>query len=195
MASKKRTPDQLKKDRVRISELMLKQHTHGEIAEIVYEETGIELTRRQISYDVTGIRKAWLTRQRENYDVMVTEELYRLDILERELWRSLRASADPKIKEIIEKHMIKGDVEIGTEASLQVRKMTEHIDKTGINPTFFDQIMRVQQERRKLLGLYAPTVSLERIEKKVVVKGYREVSPSDWPDAIEGEIIRRELKE
>lgn len=192
MAARKRSPDQLMSDRKRISELMLQHYTDREIAQILAEETGIELQRRQINYDRNVIRKDWQKSQIENYEYLVVQELERIDALEKSIWVALRESSGEAVKkEILSKRRkleeaVMGEDDDGYE--LVVQQVRENFEDLAVNPAYFGQIHECQKERRRLLGLYAP--QMQQIQKVVEVKGYVGVSPDDWPDVIEGEVIK-----
>ena len=181
MARKKRSKDQVVHDRARVAELKLQQYTDNEIAKILAKETGLVLSRRQITYDMGKVRKSWLEKQQASYAMHVAIELARIDALEREIWVALRASTKHSWRETIDK--IVSNPSMPDELTVaKVQKMTE---SSSANPAYFAQIMACHTERRKLLGLYAPQHSI--VEKRVI-KAYATVSPGDWPsDAIEGE--------
>lgn len=183
MARKKRSKDQVRADRARVAELKLQHHSDSEIAEILAKETGIELSRRQITYDMGKVRTTWLKRQNESYEMHVAIELARIDALEKEIWGALRASLEPKTKKVVDKILL----DSGMSDELTVAKVQDTIETSSASPAFFAQILACQQERRKLLGLYAPQHS---IVEKISIKGYASVSPSDWPgETIEGELV------
>jgi hypothetical protein len=190
MAANKRTADQILRDRVRITELALQQHTTEEIRAILHEETGIELSRRQISYDRAKIKDAWRKKALENYSELMNTELSRIDILERSIWQALRAQVQPKRREEIDRARRKVADADDDEYEMVITKTKEVVEDTAANASYFAQIADCQKERRKLYGLYAPQEI--GVQKTVIVKGYAEVSPADWPSVIEGEIIKVE---
>ena len=179
MAAKKRHADQVKRDRARIAELKFQGQTDGEIALMLADKTGISLSRRQICYDMKRVRQDWMDSQMASYDALIAEELHRLDVTETSIWRAMRDNADVgrRIKRV-EKGGRGGTREISSE------------ELAGLHPAYFGHILRIQEERRKLLGLYAP--QMIGVKKEVVVKGYVQVSPDEWPtaDIIEGEFAQ-----
>jgi len=192
MAKHKRTKEERAQDRARVMELKLQKYSDAEITRILNAETGLELSRRQISYDVQKVRNSWLRKAQDDYEMHVNMELARIDALEKEIWRALRDSSVGKEKRVIEKILADG----GYTDEMVVNRILETYEQTHVNPAYFTQIIQCQQERRKLLGLYAPQ---ESIIRKIDVKGYVKISPGDWPsaksserqiaDVIEGEII------
>lgn len=188
MAERKRTNDQILADRKRIAELKLQRYTDKEIAKKLKKETGLALSRRQINYDLGIIRKNWMNGSRQTYDTYVTIELARLDALENSIWDAMRGSATGKKKTVIEKTMEELNSAMSDEErEAIISKVIETTETVAINPAYFAQIQEAQKERRRLLGLYAPQQL--NINKTVVTKGYIDVSPNDWPDVIEGELV------
>ena len=103
MARSKRTKTQIVRDRARVAELALQKYTQREIIQVLLEETGIHLTQQQISYDLQKVKKEWLKVQHENYGMLMTRELARIDALESEIWRAMRDSVRDRERHIIEK--------------------------------------------------------------------------------------------
>ena len=196
MAAPKRNKEQVNSDRTRVSELMMQQYSHSEIAAILAGETGIQLSRRQITYDVNKIRQDWLSRRVDNYDAIVSEELERLNVTERLLWDELRHSKSDKVRRVVEqlRHGKKkaepgsGEVELEPDEVMFIARITETIDKSNTSDIqLWHLILDCQKERRKIRGAYAPTRSDVDIHKTtMLVKGYASVSPDDWDDPIEG---------
>lgn len=193
MAEKKRSPDQIVRDRARIAELKLMHHTDQQIADILQDETGIELSRRQINYDMGKIRDQWRTAQHDAYNTLVMMELARIDTLEKEIWEAIRKLSDgEREKQRVVREVRKKLDEAAGEADdsgygLVIAEQYKTIENASIPSSYFSQIIECQKERRRLLGLYAPTQI--GVQKTVVVKGYKTISPEDWPDVIEGRIV------
>jgi len=193
--ARKRSNEQVLRDRKRIADLILQGHTHQEIADTLYKETGIQISRRMVTTEVGKIRKDWLENRRDSYDMFINQEMSRLDTLERELWRAWRVScqgAEKKIVEEIAKQLSDND-ESDEDYELVVSKVTTILDDRGGvgDIKLFDKIISVQKERRRLLGLYAPArLGIDLRQKtELVVKGYaiRDVSPDVWPSLETGE--------
>lgn len=168
--ARKRTPSQIVAHRVRIAELILQRHSYSEIADILYAETYVRVTPRQIGYDVQAIREGWRDQQHATYNEYVMQELARIDALEREAWEAYRRTLSG--------------------------------DRDG-EPRLLDTVHKIQQERRRILGVYTPTkIGLDVTSKKldVQIKGYIGVSPDDWdeqriPAQISEQIIEGEVVE
>lgn len=166
--------------------------THQEIRDMYEEKTGYNLTREQITYDINTVRESWQKKQLATYEAYVNEELAWLDMFERQLWNDYRESARPterkKIEEIAKK--ASGDSEEGTE--LVVDAITTYLEENGTgDPKLLDMILKTRQDRRKILGLYAPSKAIIRTEHVSMdnVQRYKVVDPDDWDedDVVEGE--------
>ncbi len=176
MAKKKRNPDELLRDRALIAEMKFRGMKDEEIVEELQKITGTDVSRRQITYDVNKMRKEWQQSVQANFGAVMQREIERIDATESLIWQTMRDNAaDGKTRHTIQKGE-RGEVEIST------------VEKAGVDPRFIAQILRCQEERRKLLGLYSP--QQVDIHHEVFVKGYVGVSPDDWPDVIEGTVIR-----
>lgn len=184
MDAGKRTPEQIKRDRALISSLMLKGYSTKQIRDVVFDEHGYILSDGQIALAKRNIRDDWFKSQIINYTALLAQELDRLDVLEAELWSQLRLSAKPQTRKTIERYLGRVSDQEGRE---EVSKIIESELSGDVNPKYFDLIIRCQQERRKLLGLYAP--EHKTVSHDVAIKGYTIVSPGDWdnPVTIEGE--------
>ena len=176
---KKRDRNQIEADRARLAQLLYTGMTYSEIATQLSRETGISLTVSQIAYDVKKLREEWRSTRLGTYEAMVEQELQRLDVLEGMLWQALRDSTKPEKIKVIDKRMKKiGDDPNSDEAKAIIRGIKETIKTLKADPKVFHQILEVQKERRRLLGLYAPSVSLH--QQTISVKSYQVISPDDW---------------
>jgi len=180
--AKKRNSDAIERDRSVIAELMFQGHRPTKIMEIMAER-GRPLTISQIQNDIIRIRKNWLDNQDINYGALFLEEHARLDALEQTLWDEFYASSEPKVRITIEKYAKDGLID-----EVAAQKIIESKEISGRNIKWVELVFKVQQERRKLWGLYAP--EQKEVRNEVIIKGYRMVSPSDWDDddVVDGEI-------
>ena len=190
----KRTKIQIVNDRIRISDLLLMSHTQREIRTIINDEGGMDLSLTTIRNDIESIKNDWRSKTIDNYDELMNRELDRIDSTEREAWRAWRSSCGDNEREIVEQ-VAKEIEDAGGDTELVIAKITKIVDKNkGVgDPRFFDKIISLQIERRKLVGLYAPTKLGIDINKKseLIIKGYaiKEVSPDAWPEIVEGEVV------
>jgi hypothetical protein len=193
----KRTKAQILRDRERVTELLLMGHTQKQIRDMLYKETGIELSLTTIRVDIGVIRDKWREKTAANFEALMNEELARLKILESEAWRAWRASCEDKQRMVIEK--IAREFEGEAEPELIIARVTETLDGSAGDPRFLDKVIDAQKERRRLLGLYAPAkLGIDvRAKQELVIKGYaiRDVSPDVWPEVVEGQIIKGALED
>jgi len=199
----KRTKDQIIHDRKRVAELVLQGYKHQEIADKLEIETGTKLSRSTIRADVEVIRKDWMEERRDNYDLLMNQEISRCDATEKEMWRAWRESCNGKEKKIIEE-VAKQFSDDSEDIEMVIQKVTTVLDSGGAagDPRFLDKIIQVQKERRRLLGLYAPArLGIDiRQKNELVIKGYavKDASPDVWPsldiggdNIIEGDYERK----
>lgn len=188
----KRSKTQIVHDRKREAELVLQGYTQQEIRDALENETGISLSLSTIRADLDAIRKDWMLERRDNYDMLINQELSRCDSTEREAWRAWRASCSDSERKVIEevaKELANEDEDI----EMVVNKITTIIDSNGGvgDPRLFDKIISVQKERRRLMGLYAPArLGIDiRQKNEVIIKGYavKDASPDVWPALEDGD--------
>lgn len=195
----KRTEAEKEHDRELAVRLSNQGFTHVEIADYIYNLTGRELSPRMVGYDIQHVREDWANTAVENYNLYVQEELARLKSIEQELWQSWRASKGDVTQERVEKvaRAVRDEHE-GADDEALVQIMVDRIITTTQQSVgevrFLELILKVQAERRKLLGLYAPARLDIREQKTVNVKAYTDkASPSDWPghhdNVVEGELL------
>lgn len=192
----KRGKMQIQIDRALTTDMLLQGYTHQQIADAIYEKTGTKLTRKTITNDIRIIRKQWMERQQDQYGFLVNRELSRMDMVEGEAWKAWKASCAPLEQKTIEEisKEVDGDLELVVE---RVVTMTRDNGLGVGDPRFLNTVMEIQKERRRLLGLYAPSKLGLDITKKseLTIKGYGSVSPDDWPDIVEGEVVQEIRKE
>jgi len=182
-----RSQNQIERDRARVAELSLQGYTNVEIAGILSSENGYKVTPNNVKYDLDKVRKGWLATQRQTYNALVAQDLHRIEVLENEAWRAWRSSIEGSTSITIERvaRIVEDGLSNGEQPDMIVSKIKETTVAGGAgNPAFLDQIIKIQQERRKVTGVYAPSKFGIDINKKteLLIKGYGQVSPNDWPD-------------
>lgn len=190
----KRSKSQITRDRRRIAELALQGYSQRKISDILEYETGTKISRQQVANDLVQIRKEWRKEMVTDYNLLMNQELERCDILENELWEAWKKSTrdiERKITEEVAKLIDDADSAGGEkEYDMIVSKITTIADNNQMNPNILNQILQVQKERRKLLGLYAPSkVGINLYSEQVVrVKGYAPTASPDhvWPSLEDG---------
>jgi transcriptional regulator of heat shock response len=183
----KRTRAQLDSDRKRIAELALQGYSQRKIADIMEYETGRPFKQSKINSDLAIIRREWQKEMVTDYNYLMNQELQRCDQLENELWEAWKRSLGGTKREVVEK--IAKMLEGSDEPDLVLNKITETIESNTMDTSILNQILSVQKERRRLLGLYAPTqLGINMYSEQVVrVKGYAPTaSPDNWPSLEDG---------
>lgn len=193
----KRTKDQIEADRELAIELYNRGYTQQEIADYISSTSEYSISRSQVKQDLNVVRKRWIESQIGTYQEMVNRELSRLDSFERELWSSWRDSKGTITKERVEKvardiENEVGDVESDELVRLVVDRVVTTTEDSLGDTRLLELIFKTQQERRKLLGVYAPAKFDVDIRETLNIKTYSgDVSPNDWPDSppkiVEGE--------
>ena len=147
MAPPKRTPFQREESLHRIASLYLQQWTQAEIA----REVG--LSQGMISNDLKLIQNRWREETAFNLDEAKGKELARLDALEREYWAAWERSKNERTKK---RQETDGKAKDGKP---NVKKLSIQMEQRDGNPAFLDGVRNCIADRRKLLGLDAPTKS------------------------------------
>lgn len=95
-----------------------------------------------------------------------------------------------EVLETIIANAIEASLDRGEDEETFVHKITQITEGSAGNPQFLALIHKVQHDRRKVLGVYAPELHAIRMEKKIEVKGYAGGwSPDDWDrDIVDGEV-------
>jgi len=109
------------------------------------------------------------------------------------LARELADKNDYVTEEVLETiiaNAIEQSVSAGEDEETFIHKITQITEGSAGNPQFLNLIHKVQQDRRKILGVYAPELHAIQMEQKIEVKGYAGGwSPDDWDDdVVDGEI-------
>lgn len=173
-----------------------KGFTTQEIADFIHDSFGYEISRRMVSADIGMVRKRWRENQMEEFNVLMRQELYRLDAFERELWQTWRKSkgtiSQKRVEEVARqvREEVDGDTDDEEIVRLIVDRVVTTTQESWGDKGLLELIFKTQQERRKLLGVYAPVRHDIDIRETLDIKAYSGgVSPDDWPShpVVEGE--------
>jgi len=94
-----------------------------------------------------------------------------------------------EVLETIIHNAIEASLDAGEDEETFISKIINTTEGSSGNPQYLAQIHKIQQDRRKILGVYSPELHAIRVEQKIEVKGYRGGwSPDDWPEPIDGEV-------
>lgn len=195
----KRSEEEKEHDRKLATRLKLQgDMSSQDISDYIFKLTSRRISPRQVRYDIDHVRERWIREQIADYNMYINKELARLDALENELWESWRASKQDSTQERVEKVAKKvrdeheGEVDDDELVKIMVDKIVTTTTSSVGSAKFLELIFKAQQERRKLLGLYAPARLDIREERTLNIKGYTtRTSPDVWPDhdddVVEGE--------
>jgi hypothetical protein len=124
--------------RQQVAELTLDGWTQSAIA------AQLGLTQAAISKDLKQIRLAWRESSIRDFDELRSQELAKLDRIEREAWAAWRRSQEPAQTATVD----------GTAGSQKAKRTVRH--QYG-DPRFLQVTLDAIEARRQMLGLDAPT--------------------------------------
>jgi len=148
MAANKRTPIQLKNDRVRIAELYIK----GVYQSVIAAELGLD--QSQISRDLKAIQKQWVENTTLDLDHFKGKEIAKIDHVERVAWADY-ARSKQEFKSVITKGKKFGKDDKGKIIAKDKEQTVKTEERNG-DPRFLDVVMKCIERRCKLIGLDAP---------------------------------------
>jgi hypothetical protein len=88
------------------------------------------------------------------------------------------------------KEMLEDSVESGEDGDTFISKIVDTTEARVGDVKFLRAIHEIQQERRKILGVYAPELHQVNV-RKIELKGYARWSPDNWnnDDIVDGEAV------
>jgi len=128
--------------RKRVSEMYLRGMYQVDIA------TEVGVTQQQISLDLVAIRKEWQEKRLNSFEEKISEELEKIDTLEREAWIAWKASIGKK--QVVSNKM-KGD----RETAKSIEKTVTEKEENG-DPRYLDKVQWCIDRRLKIIGGDAP---------------------------------------
>jgi hypothetical protein len=167
----KRDPQQRNKNKkefrtVIVAQLFAKGYSFREIQTEVMNK--LELKSYSLSTvkgDVDSLKKEWKEVRIEDMDAAINHELYKINMQERELWEAWEKSkADQKLTSQKKKGTTGKGKAVNKKGELAetdkiITTDIERTEKDEINygdPRYQAEITKLGQERRKLVGMYAP---------------------------------------
>jgi hypothetical protein len=148
MAARKRNAAQILADRAKIAGMYLRGTSQYRIAE------EMRCTREMVTYDLRAIREEWRKSAIFDINTARSQELARLDEIERECWAAWEESKRPKEATSTRQRRKTGD---GDEGGTTTQEAGRRVENREGNSIFMDKILECVDKRCKLLGLYAPT--------------------------------------
>lgn len=191
----RRTDAQLHKDREQILDLQMQGYSRVEIIDMMNRVREYNYSGKMLDADVKQGRRQLQEHFKERMEALLAKELKRLDVAERLAWKAFRSLDETgSITEEVVDELREGNEELKTTLRRTVTQWGQPI-VLG----WFNKILDIQKERRRILHMYAPSsVTLIQTDnrKQVKVKSIMGFSPEqEWPSpngAIEGEIVERD---
>jgi len=148
----------LQSRRSRVAELYLKGYRS---AQSIADRLGdAEVSRVTVSRDLKVIRREWAAAMVRDFDHALTEELTRIDRIEREAWDEWDRSKTfrEKSKSGSKQKPIRGVAEDGTQQRETADEKFAQLEREGSfgDPRYLERISWCIERRCKLLGLDAP---------------------------------------
>lgn len=158
-----------------IAESLLSGYRQRDLVKLYEQHFNKPISKSIISARIKQLKVEWKASRMNDMDIHIGRELERLDVMEYQAWENYRSCGgtiqEEEIKDLF-----------GYDGDEKVKRETLVITKTKDDPRlamqWFDRILRIQTDRRKVLKLEA-TVNIQNI---MAVKGYSVFDPSkDWP--------------
>lgn len=173
-----------------VLEGQLRGLTAKEISSFLEVKTGKKLQPSTIGHILAKQREHWRESNRQDTEYYIQQELDRLRMMEREAWRQYEACGGTLQKEVVNRLFDEDDTLIQHSVTIETK------DDPSKAIQWFDRLLRIQTDRRKILKL-EKVIHLEA--NVFAVKGYSGWSPDEvWPDppkelnggdVIEGETV------
>lgn len=140
-----------------VSRMYLRQHTVRQIREEVMKRLGLKTySTSTVQSDIKSVLEELQQQRIENAEYALQLELERIDETCRELWSQWEKSKEDHVRTMKKRKGIPsfGD-EGGKTKTTAIETSESNVQGLG-NVAYISEIRQQLQERRKLLGLYAP---------------------------------------
>lgn len=138
-----------------VSQLYKRGKSYRQISAEVMRRLGLNsYSLETVKRDVYTLMEEWRENRIDDTDQLVTLELKRIDEAVAELWDQWELSKEDHEKQTTTERASK-DGSIKGDKRSQIETKTSSVRGLG-NPAYIAEIRQQLQERRKLLGLYAP---------------------------------------
>src|SRR5881397_1984743 len=163
------TKDEILRRREKVADLYCRGATQSQIAERV------SVSQRQVSDDLQKVRAWWLESALRSFDDLKSQELAKLDQIEREAWAAWERSVGThKIERAEKRSSIQGDTTVASVVK----------EKQDGDPRFLQIVGNCVAKRCEIMGLVRPVVAhevkihaVERLSdadlEKVILEGVR----------------------
>lgn len=178
-----------------VAKMVLGGHAQDKLVELYEEEFNKITTQSTISKTITKLRKDWKVSAREDTEMYINMELERLDVMEQIAWENYRTCGGT-IQDTLVQDLFYYDPEGKNEKKRQSITTIKTKDVPMLAMKWFDRILKIQTDRRKVLKLEA-TVNINNI---MAVKGYAYFNPGkDWeqqpPNLPEPNVVDAEFED
>ena len=140
-----------------IAGLYKRGYSYRAIREEVMARLDLEAySLRTVHKDVNTLLEEWRRTRIENFDLSVQLELERIDDMIREAWAAWdKSKTDYERKKAKQQGVPGGGDEGEGVVTVKMEQQKEEVICYG-DPRYLELVHKLSQERRKLLGLYAP---------------------------------------
>ena len=150
--------------RFKIASLYLQRKMQSEIA----AEVGV--SQQQVSYDLKFLREQWLASSLRDFDAARSEELQRIDEVERQAYAAWHRSQQPREVSLTEQ--TEGGEVVSADGTSQpkrpTRKASMRREGQSGDPRFLAVIQKCIDQRCVILGLESPLrISIDQAAAKV----------------------------
>ena len=177
---------ELEADRLVILEMSIAGHSTAEIRDALQEKREYHISRSMVREDYDIIKLRLADKFMGVARVEIGLEMVRLDKMEREAWKMFRLScgegdvATETFDEI--ETVMSQEKEMVETTRESTRVLTRKLSQIQLG--WFREIQKVQAERRKLLGMYAPKklFVMEAQVETIHIKTIQGFNPhEEWP--------------
>lgn len=182
--ARKRTDLEIARDRALIAELYLTgDYSDQQIADLMNGRPGVgyEISRQTVTVDRKRLIEQLQEEGKDNTAVWLQEEIFRLNVVEREAWEAWKKSAGQirVVKEIEELLRDKEGLPVKDGYSLVVSKIETVLQDSVGEAKFLVIVLDCIEKRARLRGLYKFQARIET-DTEVRIKAYHVFSPAQW---------------
>lgn len=137
-----------------VSQMWLRGYTYRNIRQVVMTQLDLKsYSLETVKSDIDTLKEELKERRINNGQESLNCELAKIDDILKEAWEAWERSKNPVNTKI---HKVKGKKQDTGQQTADNVEMTKREDDSCGDPRYLDIINKQLQERRRLLGLYAP---------------------------------------